>query len=280
MIESIIAILQNIWVWIVGFLNQFIPNYILPNLQLIIQIIILLFVAYIIGKIGKIITTKILGVVGLKRITAKTWAESILRVTGYKGTIVELIGDLVKWLIYILFLAVIIQIIGFPGVADWFNQIAGFMPRFIGAILIIAIGFIIADFFGNVFGEAARRFFEEDMISSLTGGLIRYSIAVIVIIMALSIIGIDTLSLIVMFALILTTIIIILAIGIKDVFPNFTAGIHLKKTLKIGEQIKIGSYTGVVEKINPLSITLKNREKRILIPNSFLIKNPIERKIK
>jgi len=268
---------QSLWTWIVSFFNNFIPNYILPNLQLIIQVFILLVVAYVVGKIGKFIVTRILSASGFKRITTRTWAESILRVTGYRGTIVGLIGDLVKWLIYIAFLAVIIETIGFPGVADLFAQLAVFMPRFIGAIIIVVIGFIVADFFGRVFEEAGRRFLKEDILASLSGGIVKYSIAIVVIIMALSLMGIDPTSLTVMFAIILVAFMAAILIGIRDIFPSYTASLPIRQSIKIGDKIKIGQHSGLVEKIEPLSVTLKKGRKRIIIPNSILIKEPIEK---
>jgi len=263
-----------------GYLSEIIPNYILPNLWLIIYVVLLLVVAYISGKIIKTIAVKLLNVIGLRKITSKSWAESILKVTGYRGSIVELIGDLVKWLVYILFLAVIIQTLGLPGVADIFTSVAVFIPRFIGAILIIAIGFIIADFFGKIFEEATRSFIGEDIISSLAGGVVKYSISLIAIIMSLSLIGLDSLSITILFSLVLVTIISILILGIREMFPNYTAGIHLKKMLKPGESITVGKYSGLVEKIEPFSVILRDGQKRGAIPNSFLISNPIEKRAK
>jgi small-conductance mechanosensitive channel len=254
-----------------------VPDYIVPNISLIIYVILLLVAGYIAGKLGKLIVTKILAAVGLKRITTKTWAESVIRVTGYKGTIVELIGDIVKWIIYIAFIGIIIQTIGFPGVADIFTQTAAFLPRFIGAILIIVIGFIIADFFGKVFEEAGGRLLSEGLLASLSGGIVRYSIAVVVIIMALSLIGIDSIALTIMFAIILAAFMASLLIGLRDVLPAYSAGLSMKGNIKIGDKIRIGNYSGIVEKIDPLSITLKNGKKRTIIPNSMLINEPIDK---
>jgi small-conductance mechanosensitive channel len=274
------TILESLYQKASSFIGNIIPTYIIPHLQLIMQILILLIVAYIAGKIIKIISIKILNIVGLKRVTSKSWVESILKVAGYKGSIVELIGDLVKWLVYILFLAIIIQTLGLPGVADIFTSVAVFIPRFIGAILIIAIGFIIADFFGKIFEEATRSYLSDNILSSLAGGLVKYSISLIVIIMSLSLIGLDIISLTVMFSLILAAIIVILVIGIKDVFPNYTAGIHLRKILKPGEAITIGKYSGVVERFETFSIILKDGQRRISIPNSLFISTPLEKKSK
>jgi len=274
-------VFQEMLAQIGAFFNDIVSVYIIPNLTLIAWVITFLIIAYIAGKISKVIVVKILGAVGLKKITAHTWSESILRVTGYKGTIISLIGDIVKWIVYILFIAFIIQNIGLPGIADIFTQTAVFMPRIIGAIFIIVIGFIVADFFGKIFEEAGRRFLQEDGLSSISGGVVRYSIAIITIIMALAVVGVETGALTVMLAIIFSTFMVVVVLGIKDMLPHFTAGLHLKKELKPGEHVTIGEYSGTVEKVNALHVTLKKNSKTtVSIPNSDFIKSAIERKKK
>ena len=265
---------------ILAWLGTSISEAVMPNLTIIAQIIALLIGAYVVGNIIKIVVIKILNIVGLKKITSKTWAEGVLKATGYKGTIIGLIGDLVKWLIYILFLAIIIQTLGLPGIADIFTNIAIFIPRFIGAVLLIVIGILVADFFGKMFEEAGRRFLQDDIIPGLAGGMVKYSISLIGIVMALAMLGLDTSTLIIMFALVLGTIILLLVLGVKDAFPNLTASIQIKKELKPGEYVKIGNYAGIVERIDRFSVSLRDRDKQIRIPSSMLIKVPVEKKLK
>lgn len=272
------SVFESLWVYFLSLIQAFIPTYIIPNIQLIIQVAVLLVVAYIVGRVVKVLAIKILNVVGFKRITSKSWAESILKAAGYRGSIVELIGDLVKWLIYILFLALIIQTLGLAEVAFIFTSVAAFIPRFIGAILIIAIGFIIADFFGKIFEEALRSFLNEDSLSSLAGGLVKYSISLIVIIMSLALLGLDVLSLTILFALLLTAVVIVMALGIKDLFPNYTAGMHVKKLVKPGETIRVGKHQGVVERFEAFSVILRDGNKRLSVPNSVFLSNTIEKK--
>ena len=275
--SDIFSIFQAAWSYFISSLNIFIPQYILPNLQLILQIILILIVGFFVARLSKTVTVKLLTMAGLRKITIRTWTDDILKAVGYRGTLITLIGDLVKWFIYILVLGTIIEIAGFPGIFNIFSQIAIFVPRFIAAILIIVIGFLIADFFGKVFEEAGRRIFQDDFLSSFTGGLIKYSVAFVSIIISLALIGIDTFSLTVMLAIILTTAVIMLLMGVKDMFPNFTAGIYLKKNIKIGEHIKTGNYSGKVERIEPLAVVIKSGAKTVSIPSSFLIKNPVEK---
>ncbi|RLI96625.1 MAG: hypothetical protein DRO99_04155 [Candidatus Aenigmatarchaeota archaeon] len=269
--------LGRVWSWLMGFLQNLVPEYILPNIPVIIQVAVLLAAGYISGKLAKLIVTKLMSAIGLKRITTRTWAESVIKITGYSGTIVELIGDLVKWIVYVAFLGMIIQTIGFPGVADIFTQTAAFMPRFIGAILIIVIGFIIADFFGKVFEEAGNRFLKEDLLASLSGGVMKYSISIVVVIMALSLIGIDSLSLTIMFSIILIAFVISVVIGLRDILPSYSAGFSIRGDIKVGDKVKIGKYSGVVEKIEPLSMVLRSGKKRIIVPNGVVMKEAIEK---
>ena len=64
--------LQSLWTWLAGFASSFPDNYILPHLELIIQVGALLIVAYVLGKIGKAVTVKILSVIGLKKVTIRS----------------------------------------------------------------------------------------------------------------------------------------------------------------------------------------------------------------
>jgi len=274
------AILQSIQAWLLSFFEHLVPNYILPNIQIIIQIITILIVGYVVGKIAKIVISKILYVAGLKRVTTKTWAEDILRVTGYRGNIVELIGDLVKWSIYIVTLAVVVQVLGFASVANIFNQIIMFIPRFIVAILILVVGFIIADFFGKVFEEAMTKIFGEDVLSRFSGGIVKYSIAMIALIIALSMIGLDVNALIILFSAMLMIIVVITGMGLKDIVPNFTAGVHVRGMMKVGDRVKFRNYSGVVERISPYSVDIRVNRKTVTIPNSILIKEPFEKEVK
>jgi len=264
--------------WAADFSARIMPDYIIPNLRIILQLVFFLVLAYIVGKIGKSLTGKLLNVVGLKRMTEKSWAESVLRITGYKGSIVGLISDLVKWLIYIVFFTFILQAVGLSQVADIFGQIAIFVPRFIGAILLMVVGFIIADFFGKVFGEAGTKMLGTEGLGQFAGGLVRYTIGIVVLVMSLALIGINTAALAVLLGALLVMIIIITSMGLKDTIPDVTAGIQVKSMYKVGERITVAKHTGVIDEIGATTTTLKTRKGYVVLPNTVLTENPVEKK--
>ncbi|MBN1896363.1 MAG: mechanosensitive ion channel family protein [Candidatus Aenigmarchaeota archaeon] len=269
--------IQPLAVWLGDFSARLLPDYIIPNLRLILQLVLILVAAYIVGKLSKFLTKRLLSIVGLKRLTDKSWAEGVLRITGYKGSIVELISDLVKWLIYIVFFTFILQAVGLSEVADIFGQIAIFVPRFIGAILLIVVGFIIADFFGKVFGEAGSKLLGGHDIGQFTGGLVRYTIGLVVLIMALALVGIDIAALAILLAAVLVMVIIIAGFGLKDILPEITAGIQVKGAYKVGDRVNVNGYSGVIDEIAPTVTKLKTKGNPVILPNSVFVKNPVER---
>ena len=71
-----------------------------------------------------------------------------------------------------------------------------------------------------------------------------------------------------------------IAIGLafKDIFENFLAGIFilLRKPMRIGDDIECESVTGRVEEITIRDSYIRRRSgELVLVPNSFLYKNPV-----
>ncbi len=280
MTMDINSVIQPVWAWLLDFSGRLLPEYILPNLRLILQVVLIMVAAYIAGKIGKFLIKRLLKIVGLKNLTDKSWAEGVLKITGYSGGIVELIADLVKWLIYILFLTFILQIVGLSGVADIFNQVAIFVPKFIGAVLLIVIGFIIADFFGKIFEEAGGKMLGGEGMGKFTGGIVRYTICLMVLIMALALLGIETAALAILLGSLLVMVIILTTFGIKDIMPEITAGLQVKSAFRVGDRVKVAGYAGVIEEMDQLVTRLKTRNSVVIIPNTTMVRGITEKKNK
>ena len=126
--------------------------------------------------------------------------------------------------------------------------------------------------------DAGRRFFAEETVSVMAGVLVKYTIAIASVIMSLGLVGLDAIALNIILAIMLIGVVSVIILAIKDILPDFTAGLYLKKSLKVGEFIKLNSHRGMVEKVDAISVTLKDGQKRIMIPNSLLVKTPVEKR--
>ena len=62
-------IFQDTLAQIGAFFSDVVSIYILPNLRLIAWVIIVLIIAFVVGKISKMVVVKVPGAVGLKKLT-------------------------------------------------------------------------------------------------------------------------------------------------------------------------------------------------------------------
>jgi small-conductance mechanosensitive channel len=138
----------------------------------------------------------------------------------------------------------------------------------------------VADFLGKVFEEAGRRIFSEETISFISGAIVKYTVALVSVVMALGLVGLDAFALNIVLAVLLVGAVAVLIIAIREILPDFTAALYLKKQLRRGEFVRVGNNKGVVESVDSISVTLRDGEKRIMIPSSVFVKNPVEKKLK
>ncbi len=154
-------------------------------------------------------------------------------------------------------------------------------------IIVIAIGLIITkmvtDAAGNFFKrsdikKAINRMGYDEPIIELIIIIIKYVFYFIIFIIALSQFGFAKSIIEVIIILIALFIVVLMLFGLKDFIPNASAGIYLNtfKSIKKGDKLIIGEYSGKVVDIDLMSITLKDKTGRLnIIPNSNIIKRDI-----
>lgn len=156
----------------------------LPN---IIGAIIVLLVGIVVAWAVKTVIVRVLGYFKLKPITEVVGLEKVFKT---KIGIVELIGELVQWIVIIVFLIPVFEILNLVQVNEVLQNVVGYVPNVIAAVFIIMVGAIVADLVAKVVSSAA------ETIGAKTAGVLadiaRYSIIIFVILAALTQLGIAT----------------------------------------------------------------------------------------
>jgi len=164
---------------------------------------------------------------------------------------------------------------------DIFNNI-------IAAIVIILIGFIVAKvaarFVHKILHEA-----ELDKILKRAGSKVgfeealahitEYVIYFVTIIFALNQLGVTTTVLYMLAVALLAVLVLSVFLSIKDLIPNFMAGLQIYKRdlYKEGKTVSINGITGKVVKLSLLETRIRTKNKDIIsIPNSSVIKSKIK----
>ncbi len=117
--------------------------------------------------------------------------------------------------------------------------------------------------------------FDAEEFSEKASKWITYAIAFFI---ALDILGISTLVIAIVMLALISIMIILLILGLKDTIPNIISGLYLhsKHSINVGDRIKVNKIRGKVEYINLIQVRIKDEKGNIVvIPSSELTKNEV-----
>ena len=128
---------------IYNMLDQFIAF--IPTL---VAIILLIIVGKILGTFLGKVGARILDSIGLDDLVDKTVIGGMIR-RGNMST-VGFFDAAIRWLVYIIFALIILNILNIQAVNNFINLIIYYIPLVISAFIVLLIGFLIVDFIGDL----------------------------------------------------------------------------------------------------------------------------------
>ncbi len=219
----------------------------------------------------------------IKRILSKTEMEKASQKTFLRWT------KIILRLIYIIVLGSLISRLLGAEIFKYFSLIYNFLAApfivsgstkisFITIIMAIPV-FYIASWSGKVSknfinGTVLDRLGFDESRKFSVSNITRYSVMIIVIIIGLSVIGINLSALAVLFGVLGLGI----GFGLQNTVANFFAGIIIifTRPIKEGDRIVVNNLDGKVIQIRLLSTVINTlTEETFIIPNSSLVDNPV-----
>ena len=117
---------------------------ILSYIPIVLAALAVFLIGLILAKWGKVLTVKILRAVKLSALVRKSGFEPFMKKAEIKVRIEDIIGGVVKWLIILVFFIATINLLGLTTVSVVLNNVLGYTPRVISAILILSICVLLA----------------------------------------------------------------------------------------------------------------------------------------
>ena len=164
------------------------------------------------------------------------------------------------------------------------------LTNLVASLIILLLGLVLGRFLGKLIQrilnelELNRILRKEGIklpLEEFIGSLVKYTVYVIALILALSQIGLTEIVLNILIIILLVLIIFFIILAMKDFVPNFSAGlyIHQKSMFKAGDKIKIRNTEGTVIRIGLVETKIITKgNDTIYIPNSLIIKNELIRR--
>lgn len=143
---------STLWTSFTGALDQFF--HFLPALF---GAAIVLAVGWLVAKVVGRVLVKGLHLIGFERAVQSTGIGSQVNRISPKWTASRLVGELVRWCVFLLFVQAASNLLAMPQLTTIINTIVLFIPQLIVAIAIVVIGAWVARFVGNAVRASLSR---------------------------------------------------------------------------------------------------------------------------
>ncbi len=112
----------------------------------IVGAILILVIGWLIAKLIEAVVVKVLKAMKLDMASDKAGITNVLAQGDIKGSISELIGAVVYWLVILVVLATVLNALNLTIAADILSKLVGYIPNILGAIFVMVLGSFLATF--------------------------------------------------------------------------------------------------------------------------------------
>ncbi len=240
--------------------------------------LIILVIGYLIARLVRWLVGTILRRLSFDPVVERTGVTGTLRGLGVKMPLSRIIEQTAFFLLLIAFLITATRLMGLEAVARLLEQLLSYLPSLIAAAILFLLGGIAAKFMGDVVTAAATG-------AGLTyaprlGRLVQYLISVIVVVLTLSVLGIDT-------GLLVTAVTIALAafglalglalgLGARSLVHHILSGYYIRQRFTARQSLGFGDIRGEVRGIGSVNTVVGTEQGDVVIPNGTLLESIVQ----
>jgi len=180
----------------------------------------------------------------------------------------RIVGELVFWLLMLIFITLAAEILGLDIFGTWLREIIIYLPLAVAGLLIVLIGFVLSSLARDLIASAAAS-------AGLSHGDLLGRSAQIIILFIAVILGIDQIGIDIMFLSIVAGIIlasmlggIALAFGLgaRTHVANIIAANQLRQLYGVGDIVRVGDFEGRVMDITVSRVIVETEAGTVDIP--------------
>lgn len=260
--ETLVTMMTTLWGKVAGFL---------PNL---LAAVVLVVAGYYLARLLGFVVSRGLARIGLDSLSQHVGIAPTLERAGIKLQASEILGRIVFWIVALLFLITATETLGLPRVSETLDEFLLYLPRVLGAALIVIVGLYIAHFVRDLVRSGAEGL-GVDYARPL--GATAYGVLFIVVVsLAIGQLDVDTLLLDSIVAILIAAIGIAaalsLGLGTRDLSTNILAGVYARDLYAAGDKIELGDIAGTLESIGTVKTQIRLADEKVVsIANRAMI---------
>lgn len=187
----------------------------------------------------------------------------------------RLLGSIAFWAIVLFFLALATHVLGLEAFSSWLNRVVVYLPTLLVGVLIILAGILVSALTRDLVIATAPL---EERSRVLLGRVVQVVILVTAIVIGADQIGINVTFLVILAAVVLSTLLgglaLAVSLGAKTFVANLVAAQSLRASYQVGQTIRIATYEGRILEITPTAVVIETVEGRVTLPAKFFHEQP------
>lgn len=248
--QGIVNAMTTVWTPVAGFIPRFFGA------------LVVVLVGFVVAKLLDTLLSKLLAKLGLDRLMAGTGLTKMLGRVGIQVPVSSLIGKIVYWFVLLIFLVSAAESLGLDRVSATLDMLALYLPKVLGAALVLLAGVLLAQLLSGIVRGAAEGV-GLDYAHSL-GRIAQGLVILISISVAIGQLEVktDLLNNVIAIALISIGLAAALALGLgsRDIAAQIIAGIYVRELYQVGQEVKVGDIEGQIEEIGTVKTILLTDE--------------------
>ena len=180
----------------------------------------------------------------------------------------DIIGLIVFWAVLLFFVAAAADALGLPVLSSSLAVLGFYVPRLLGAIIVIVVGMVLGNLARDAVAAAAAA--AGTPLATAMGQAVRAAILTAAVLIAVAELGIDITLLTVVLAVTIAAVLggfaIAFGLGASGAIGNIIGAHYLRQTLRPGQRIRIGDIDGTIAAITTTAVVLQVPDGQVLIP--------------
>ncbi|SHK79091.1 mechanosensitive ion channel family protein [Maribacter aquivivus] len=238
---------------------------------------IVIIFGWIIIKVVTFVLKRIFKAIKLDKASEKINEAKLFGDADIKIDLPKIIITFIKVLLWLVFIIVASDIMGLTIISTEIANLLRYLPILLSAMVILMLGLFLA----KTIKETIIKVFDSIGLGGgkLLGNVLFYLIIIFVSITALNQAGIDTQIITNNFTIVLGAFLLAIALalglGSREIVGDLLRTFYSRKIYEVGDKVKIGDLQGTVIGIDNISMILKTKSGKVIIP----IKKVVEKTV-
>lgn len=187
-----------------------------------------------------------------------------------------LAGRFMYWLIFLVFGAAAIEVLGLPIVSAAVEQLGSYLPHAVTALAILFVGIVVASLAGGVAAAAAAS--GGVQYAAAVGRAVQSALIILALLVGLEQIGIHGELVVVLLAVVLGTVLgsaaLAFGLGARTAVSNIVAAYYVAQAYRVGQTVRVGDVEGRIVRTTSTAVVLDTKAGQVHVPARLFSEQP------